>query len=77
MSLTMVEVCLALDVEYVVERNEWDFFFISILFKVQETKLKQEDGVKKVEKKQKTLRKLECPVIKVNSSEQSEECKTQ
>ncbi|KAK8382598.1 hypothetical protein O3P69_015435 [Scylla paramamosain] len=44
---------------------------------VQEAKMKQEDGLKKIEKKPRPLRKLECPVVKVNSSEQSEECKTQ
>ncbi|XP_050687632.1 protein Spindly-B-like isoform X1 [Eriocheir sinensis] len=47
---------------------------------VQETKIKQEDGVKKVERKQKVLKKMECPVTKVsniNSGEESAECKTQ
>ncbi|MPC54640.1 hypothetical protein E2C01_048563 [Portunus trituberculatus] len=44
---------------------------------VQEAKIKQEDGVKKIEKRPKPLRKLECPMIKENSGEQIEECKTQ
>ncbi|KAG0713699.1 Protein Spindly [Chionoecetes opilio] len=47
--------------------------------KVQETKIKQEDGLKKVERKHKPLRKLECPVTQVGGGggEQIEECKTQ
>lgn len=51
--------------------------FNFVIFKVQEAKIKQEDGLKKIEKKPKPLRKLEGPKIKENSSEQIEECKTQ
>lgn len=56
----------------------YDLYNVFSFFKVQETELKQEDGQKKAERKQKVLKKLECPVTKVcTSSEQSEECKTQ
>lgn len=58
----------------------WLFSIYIFIFKVRETKIKEEDGLKKPEKKPKVLKKMKCPVIEVSSNrsnEQSEECKTQ
>ncbi|XP_069942597.1 tropomyosin [Cherax quadricarinatus] len=44
---------------------------------VKEIAIKLEDGNKKVERKEKVLRKMEAPIIKITNKGQSDECKLQ